>query len=108
MIVAGVDSGSRAIKVVVLEAETRTIVTSGTTDQGVAQADLAQELFHRLLRAEGLGPKDVAYTVATGHGRKLISFCDKCITEITCHAAGVHHQLPQTRALIDIGGQDSK
>ena len=30
------------------------------------------------------------------------------ITEITCHAEGMHFLFPEVRTLIDIGGQDSK
>jgi hypothetical protein len=35
-------------------------------------------------------------------------FADTTITEITCHARGVHHLAPDVRTLIEIGGQDSK
>ena len=30
------------------------------------------------------------------------------MTEITCHARGAHRLYPQARAIVDIGGQDSK
>jgi predicted CoA-substrate-specific enzyme activase len=33
---------------------------------------------------------------------------DRQITEISCHAMGVHHVLPNVRTIIDIGGQDAK
>ena len=35
-------------------------------------------------------------------------FADTTITEITCHAQGVHHLAPEARTIIEIGGQDSK
>jgi predicted CoA-substrate-specific enzyme activase len=44
----------------------------------------------------------------TGYGRIALDFVDYRITEISCHARGVHHLLPATRTVIDIGGQDCK
>jgi len=46
--------------------------------------------------------------VATGYGRNTVDFADTTITEITCHARGVRHLVPDARTVIDIGGQDSK
>ena len=46
--------------------------------------------------------------VATGYGRNLVHQAVRNITEITCHARGVFHQLGHGGTLIDIGGQDSK
>ncbi|MEA3348215.1 MAG: acyl-CoA dehydratase activase [Pseudomonadota bacterium] len=46
--------------------------------------------------------------IATGYGRNLVHQAVKNVTEITCHAKGVHHQLKHGGTLVDIGGQDSK
>jgi predicted CoA-substrate-specific enzyme activase len=46
--------------------------------------------------------------VATGYGRKLVSQATQQVTEITCHARGVFHELQHGGTLVDIGGQDSK
>ncbi len=46
--------------------------------------------------------------IATGYGRNLVHQAVKNVTEITCHAKGVYHQLGHGGTLIDIGGQDSK
>ena len=46
--------------------------------------------------------------IATGYGRNLVHQAIKKVTEITCHAKGVYHQLGHGGTLIDIGGQDSK
>ena len=56
----------------------------------------------------GVAGDAVAYTVATGYGRISVPFADKQITEISCHARGVHHLFPNAKTVIDIGGQDSK
>ena len=80
----------------------------GIADQGVDQKRLADELFERALDARRITRGDVAAVVATGYGRNAIRFADTTITEITCHARGVHHVAPDARTIIEIGGQDSK
>ncbi len=108
MLYAGIDAGSRSIKVVLYDAEKDAVVASGTVDQGVAQESLARDLYERLLRNLGAASEEVAKVVATGYGRGAISFADTTITEITCHARGVRHTVPEVRTIIEIGGQDSK
>lgn len=111
MIYAGIDAGSRAIKIVLIRADNLQILANGLTDQGVEQDKLASGLFERLLKDNNISRKDVAAIVATGYGRNAVSIADTTITEITCHAVGVHHLVPQIRhggTIIDIGGQDSK
>jgi predicted CoA-substrate-specific enzyme activase len=108
MLSAGIDAGSRAIKIVFRDAGNGSVLTSGITDQGVAQDRLAGDLFDRLLREMGRTREDVGRTVATGYGRARIGFADTTITEISCHARGARHLRPGVRTVIDIGGQDSK
>ena len=52
--------------------------------------------------------EDLAYLVGTGYGRNKVPFADENISEISCHAMGVHVADPSVRAIIDIGGQDVK
>ena len=108
MIYAGVDAGSRAIKIVLIDAENMQVIAKGLTDQGVEQDKLTLELFENVLTDNSISRKDVAAVVATGYGRGAVSIADTTITEITCHAAGVCHLMPQAKTIIDIGGQDSK
>lgn len=51
---------------------------------------------------------DLSRTVATGYGRKMAAMADKQITEISCHALGAKHLVPDAMTVLDIGGQDSK
>jgi predicted CoA-substrate-specific enzyme activase len=108
MICAGIDAGSRAIKIILINAENMQVIAKGLTDQGVEQDRLASALFKRVLKKNGINKKDVAVIVATGYGRNAVSVADTTITEITCHADGVHHLVPEAMTVIDIGGQDSK
>jgi len=105
---AGIDAGSRAIKVVLMDANGSGIIAKAQADQGIEQDRLACELFDRTLADGGIGRSDVRRIVATGYGRGAIHVADTTITEITCHAVGVRHLIPGAKTIIDIGGQDSK
>jgi predicted CoA-substrate-specific enzyme activase len=108
MICAGIDAGSRTIKVVLLDPQTREVLAAGVQDQGVQQDLLARQLLDKLLGQRGLGRADIRRAVATGYGRRLVPVAEETITEITCHARGVRHRVPAAATIIDIGGQDSK
>ena len=52
--------------------------------------------------------KELEYLIGTGYGRNKVPFADENISEISCHAMGVHVTDPSVKAIIDIGGQDVK
>lgn len=108
MISAGIDAGSRAIKVVLFDHEQSKLIGSGITDQGVEQPRLAEALYDQTLKESGLTRAHAQAVVATGYGRNRVAFADTTITEITCHARGVHQVAPEARSIVEIGGQDSK
>lgn len=132
MIYAGIDAGSRTIKIVLIDADPAPIapvsraytlrsgkppvgqlvrgkvIAKGLTDQGVEQDKLTSELFESVLKDNGISKKNVAKIVATGYGRNAVSIADTTITEITSHAIGVRQLVPDAMTVIDIGGQDSK
>jgi benzoyl-CoA reductase subunit A len=50
-----------------------------------------------------------AYVVGTGYGRVRLPFPKEHIrSEILCHGLGAHLMYPNTRTVLDIGGQDTK
>lgn len=60
------------------------------------------------LEAAGVKIEDIEKIVATGYGRIQFNRADEQVSEITCHARGVHFLVPGVRTIIDIGGQDAK
>lgn len=108
MIYAGIDAGSRTIKVAIVEGKNLRVLAAGVADQGVKQARLAAGLFTRCLEKSGFKRRDVKLVAATGWGRSALPFADLTITEITCQARGISHEHAGTATVIDIGGQDSK
>ncbi len=106
MAVAGVDIGAIAAKAVVLEDNQIRGYAILPTGYDVAVA--AKKVLRKSLKKAGLTEKDLERIVATGYGRISVSFADEKITEISCHAKGASWLVPETRMVIDIGGQDSK
>lgn len=108
MITAGLDIGSRTLKIVLWDAVACRILTQGLTDQGLDQAARLEGLWVDQLSKAGIKAAAVGRFVATGYGRNSVSLTETTITEITCHAAGVYSLVPDVKTVIDIGGEDSK
>ncbi len=54
-------------------------------------------------------PLELAISVGTGYGRATLPFPKEQIrSEILCHGLGAHAMFPDTRTVLDIGGQDTK
>jgi (R)-2-hydroxyacyl-CoA dehydratese activating ATPase len=106
MYALGIDIGSASSKAVILkengEVAGQAVVSVGTGTTGPERA--LREAFGQA----GIGPEDIGRTVATGYGRVTYAGADRQVSEITCHARGVLHLVPETRTVIDIGGQDVK
>jgi benzoyl-CoA reductase subunit A len=68
-----------------------------------------EQALPRLLSAAAEIPLREIRTVGTGYGRVRLPFPKDCIrSEILCHGLGAHLMFPQTRTVLDIGGQDTK
>jgi (R)-2-hydroxyacyl-CoA dehydratese activating ATPase len=102
---AGVDIGSTMTKVVILG---DTVEASLIGPTGPEHRKMANRVIEEALTKAGLAFDDLAYIVATGYGRINVPFADRQVTEITCHAKGLHSLLPTARTVVDVGGQDSK
>ena len=105
----GCDAGSTYTKCVIID-ENSKIVASVINKSRINPVLSAQSaLDEAAAKADGLqSAKDLAYLVGTGYGRNKVPFADENISEISCHAMGVHVTNPKVRAVIDIGGQDVK
>jgi len=99
MISAGIDIGSRTIKLVVMK--NGVITHSDTTSTGFQPMTRAKEILN------GHTP-DVM--MATGYGRNLFEqqVEAKTVTEIKACAAGAALLYPEVSTILDIGGQDVK
>ena len=105
----GCDSGSAYTKCVILD-ETGKMVSDVTLRSRINSVLSAQDALNQAVaKVDGLEkPEDLDYLVGTGYGRNKVPFADENISEISCHAMGVHVADPDVKAIIDIGGQDVK
>ncbi|MEE1188569.1 MAG: BadF/BadG/BcrA/BcrD ATPase family protein, partial [Acutalibacteraceae bacterium] len=104
----GCDVGSTYTKAVIL-AETGKIVADTTIKSKINAEESARIAMKEVLGQAGLNSEnDLAYLIGTGYGRNKVPFADENISEISCHAMGVHVTNPNVKAIIDIGGQDVK
>jgi len=97
---AGIDIGSRAIKLVLVEngeVVERSVRDTGTDPLAACRAILEGHKFQKV--------------TCTGYGRHLFKQHwpeAEVMTEIRAVAIGARHLHPQCRTILDIGGQDSK
>jgi len=98
----GIDAGSRATKLVAVDAAGK-VVHHAMVHQSIQPADTAMKLV-----ADACAMATVAHCVATGYARNVLTFANRAVTEITCHAKGCASLYPEAEAVIEIGGQDSK
>ncbi len=110
MITCGIDVGSVSAEAVILDRiEGRFDISAYViAPTGGDSQEAATRVFEEALQKSGLERGSVEAIVATGYGRLNIPFATKNITEISCHARGVINFFPDTKTVIDIGGQDSK
>ena len=104
----GCDVGSTYTKAVIVD-ETGKIVADTTMKSKINAEESAKLAMAEVLKQVGLEKsEDLAYLIGTGYGRNKVPFADENISEISCHAMGVHVTNPNVKAIIDIGGQDIK
>lgn len=104
----GCDVGSTYTKTVILDEKGR-IVASNTLKSKINSEESAKAGLHDALAEAGLKSMDeLSYLIGTGYGRNKVPQAQENISEISCHAMGVHVTDPTVKAIIDIGGQDVK
>ncbi|MDD3220201.1 MAG: acyl-CoA dehydratase activase [Lachnospiraceae bacterium] len=105
----GCDAGSTYTKCVILDENGKMAanVTNRSRINPVLSAQAA--LDEAVSQVKELSDaKELAYLIGTGYGRNKVPFADENVSEISCHAMGVHVAAPDVKAIIDIGGQDVK
>ena len=105
----GCDVGSTYAICVILDENGKMVADATVRSKinPVQSAELA--LGEAIGKVDGINSaEDLSYLIGTGYGRNKVPFADENISEISCHAMGVHVTNPAVKAIIDIGGQDVK
>lgn len=106
---AGCDVGSTYTKAVILDENGTICATVILRSKINAEQSSRMAMDEAIAQVKDLkSVDDIAYLIGTGYGRNRVPFADENISEISCHAMGVHVTDPTVKAIIDIGGQDIK
>lgn len=105
----GCDAGSTYTKCVIID-ENGKIAAAVTKRSRINPVLSAKDALDEAVgQVDGLNSaEELTYLIGTGYGRNKVPFADENISEISCHAMGVHVTDPSVKAIIDIGGQDVK
>jgi len=103
----GIDAGSSYIKLALIDIAGN-MTAKSIIKRGADICASCHQSYVDLLSESKIAKDQIAGVIATGYGRKQVSFCDEVITEITALAIGGFAVDNSVRTIIDIGGQDSK
>jgi predicted CoA-substrate-specific enzyme activase len=104
---AGIDVGSTYTKAVIV-AEDNQIIGQSMANTGFKLAEIAERSYRQALAAASASETEVGYIVATGFGRHQVGLSDVQVTDLTAAARGVGLLFPNTRTILDVGGQTMK
>jgi len=106
MRVAGIDVGSSAIKVVVMEdagdGHARVLAKGAERIRRRDPIKITADLFHHSVESAGMRPDQLAYAATTGEGES-VPFRTGHFYGMTTHARGGLFLDPEARAVLDIG-----
>ena len=103
----GIDVGSTYTKCVILSADGK-IVSRKLAQTGFKLGEVSARLLNETLAESGLERSDIGYVIATGFGRHQGEDKDAAVTDLTAAARGTAFFFPDTRTVLDIGGQTMK
>jgi len=106
MITAGIDSGAAATKAVILaDGQVVAYIIRPTGFDFQKAADAA---YKDALKNSGILKKSFENVCATGYGKNNVKFANSTLSEITAHAKGVGHLMPDAEGIIDIGARTAR
>ena len=105
--VAGLDVGSTYTKAAILNSE-GDLIGRAMRNTGFKLDEVARKAFDAALEDAGVSKSDIGYVISTGYGRHRVDFRDVTVTALTAAARGAHWFFPNSRTVLDIGGQTMK
>ncbi len=103
MIYAGCDLGTVTVKVVLIE--NSNILSHEFLPYKSLPKQAAVEVMETALAAADSTLENVEYCVATGFGKKAVSYAIEDAPEIVCLNRAVRFLMPEVRTVVDVGGQ---
>ena len=103
MIFCGIDCGTETLKIVLhVNGSLQWLVLPYESQ---FEPSFVEEVSYNFFKNQGIKISDIRNTVATGSGRKLVTFAKKTLPEIFCLAKAVEKFFPDAGVAIDIGAR---
>ena len=106
MITAGIDMGSKFVKVVILK--DGTVQAKASDSVGFEPAAVAERCLETVAKASGIEVSAIDHITSTGAGRKAAPSAHSDITDVGAAAKGVVSMYPEARTVIDIGAEEGR
>ncbi len=106
MITAGVDCGSKNIKIIILK--DKKIAGQSLMLAGIDTGSTAKEAYDEALKVAGISSSQVKKVISTGAGKNECQFADDNVTEVGANARGIIHLYPNVRTAIDVGAEEGR
>jgi predicted CoA-substrate-specific enzyme activase len=105
----GIDVGSTAVKAVVVDADTDSVLWKDYRRHDTRQLETLLEFLRRIEKETGVAP-DNARTFMTGVGGMMFAnpIGAKFVQEVLAAAIMVERRCPEAASFVEIGGQDAK
>lgn len=105
--VVGIDVGATYTKALALDGD-RHVLSRTMVKTGFNLSRASEIAYLQLLAQLEVEETEVDYVAATGYGRYVAPMRDIQITELTCHGRGAFFLFPNTKTVLDVGGQTVK
>ncbi len=103
----GLDIGSTYTKGVILDSD-HNILGRSMEVSGARLEQTANKVLEQTVTDAGLSREDLSFCITTGFGRHQFEGRDLQVTDLTATARGATFLFPNTRTVLDIGGQTMK
>ncbi|ACB84414.1 acyl-CoA dehydratase activase [Natranaerobius thermophilus] len=101
----GIDIGSVTTKGVLFDGSNYLSLYKPT---GFDPTTIGDSILEDLCIRYSIDKNQISTVVGTGYGRIHLPFADEVTSEITCQGRGCNYLFPDVKAILDVGGQDSK
>jgi benzoyl-CoA reductase subunit D len=106
VITAGIDVGTKNTKTVIMK--DNEIIGRSCILTGFDLNETAEKALQEAIASAGITRDQVEVVVATGTGRKYVTFADRNVSEVSAAAKGVHYLLPNVRTVIEVGAEEGR
>ncbi len=106
MITAGIDSGAKNTKAVILK--NGKVLGKGMAPTGFDPVNAARRAFEGALAEAGLRPEAVERIAATGSGKEVLDFAHVKVNEIEAMAKAARCFFADARTVVDVGAEEGR